>query len=278
MNARQAIRAILTAMAVSSILRSGLLIAQDTGTKAVAGQGNTIYLHPANGADTNSGSKDSPLRTLAEAARRVSQAEGIGPMTIILSEGIYSVGETAMFKPERRSFSKTERLTIRAEVLPDDPDWHSGRMPTLIHTMPLAQFGFTFGIHVETSHVTIQGLKLLGMPVVETPKPRILNRVYPIGRMDRRLDDLEIAQCVFAGDKVTNPHHLGVLANGSGINAHHCVFRGVKLTVVYWTAGSTGHAMTHCFVDRAYGSGVWTTEIADDFIFRNNVIANGNYV
>jgi hypothetical protein len=116
------------------------------------------------------------------------------------------------------------------------------------------------------------------MPGVETPRPGALNRVYPIGRMDRRLDDLEIAQCVFAGDKVTNPHHLGVLANGSGINVHHCVFRGVKLTVVYWTAGSTGHAMTNCFVDSAYGSGIWTTEVADDFVFRNNVIANGNYV
>lgn len=131
---------------------------------------------------------------------------------------------------------------------------------------------------VETSHVTIQGLKLLGMPGVETPTPGALNRVYPIGRMDKKLDDLEIAQCVFAGDKVTNPNHLGVLAHGNGIHVHHCVFHGVKLTVVYWTPGSTGHAMTNCFVNGAYGSGIWTTENAADFVFRNNVIANGNYV
>jgi hypothetical protein len=38
-------------------------------------------------------------------------------------------------KPERRSFGRDGRLTIRAEVLPDDPDWHIGRMPTLIHTL-----------------------------------------------------------------------------------------------------------------------------------------------
>jgi hypothetical protein len=31
----------------------------------------------------------------------------------------------------------------------------------------------------------------------------------------------------------------------------------------------TGHAMHNCFVHGAYGSGVWTTEIADDFEFRN---------
>jgi hypothetical protein len=36
--------------------------------------------------------------------------------------------------------------------------------------------------------------------------------------------------------------------------------------------------MRNCFVHGAYGSGVWTTEVADDFDFRNNVIANGNYV
>lgn len=116
------------------------------------------------------------------------------------------------------------------------------------------------------------------MPGVETPKPGVLNRAYPIGRMDRKLDDLEIAQCVFAGDKATDPHHLGVLANGNGFNVHHCVFHGVKLTVVYWTPGSTGHAMTNCFVNGGYGSGIWTTENADDLVFRNNVIANGNYV
>ena len=36
--------------------------------------------------------------------------------------------------------------------------------------------------------------------------------------------------------------------------------------------------MRNCFVHGAYGSGVWTSEIADDFDFRDNVIANGNYV
>jgi hypothetical protein len=202
-------------------------------------------------------------------------------MTVILSEGVYAVGETATFKPVQRRFTKTERLTIRAEVLPDDSEWHTGRMPTLIHTLPLAgprARGLIFGMMTEASHVTIQGLKLLGAPVVETPKPGTLVRVYPIGRMGRQLDDLEIAQCLFAGDKVVSPNHLGILAHGSGIHVHHCVFYNAKLTVVFWTGGSRGHSMHNCFVHGAYGSGIWTTEIADDFEFRNNVIANGNYV
>ena len=79
MNRRQAIKVALGAATGASVLRPGLLPAQETDTKALAAEGNTIYLNPASGADTNSGAKDSPLRTLAEAARRVNQADGPGP-------------------------------------------------------------------------------------------------------------------------------------------------------------------------------------------------------
>jgi hypothetical protein len=245
-----------------------------------------IWVNPAIGADTGSGVKATPLRTLAEAARRVNQSTGEGPITIFLSEGIYAVGETTLLKPERRSFSKSGRLTIRAEVLPDDPDWHTGRMPTLIHTMPLPKTwngrpdplgGAADGMMVETSHVTIQGLKVLGLPVVETPKPGLIQRLYAISRLRRDLEDLEIAQCVFLGDDLTNPNHVAIIANGNGVNVHHCIFRGLKISVVYWTGGSGGHAMRHCFCDGVYGSGVWTAGIKADFDYRNNVVVNGNY-
>jgi hypothetical protein len=277
MNRRNAIKTAFSAAAGAAVLQTRTLFAQQRDATPST-TGDTIHVNPATGADTNSGSQDSPLRTVAEAARRVNQSEGTGPMTVVLAEGVYAVGETATFKPERRTFTKGDRLTIRAAVLPDDPDWHAGRMPTLIHTLPLSGRGLIFGMLTETSHVTIRGLKLLGAPVVETPRPGMLVRVYPIGRMGRELDDLEIAQCVFAGDKVTNPNHLGILAHGSGIRIHHCVFFNAKLSVVYWTGGSRGHSMRNCFVHGAYGSGIWTTEIAEDFEFRNNVIANGNYV
>jgi hypothetical protein len=285
MNRRQAISTFSTA-AVASILRPGGLSAQQAGAKSTAAEGSTLYLNPATGADTGSGAKGSPLRTLAEAARRVNQSNASGPMTVVLSEGIYAVGETTLLKPERRSFSKTERLTIRAEVLPDDPEWHTGRMPTLIHSMPLPKTwngrpdplgGAADGMMIETSHVSIQGLKILGMPVVETPKPGLIQRLYAISRLRRDLEDLEIAQCLFIGDDLTNPNHVTVIANGNGVNVHHCIFRGLKISVVYWTGGSTGHAMRNCFCDGVYGSGVWTAGIAADFDYRNNVIANCNY-
>src|SRR5262245_49592764 len=99
--------------------------------------GPTLHVNPSTGSDTNAGARETPLRSLAEAARRVNESTGAGPLTVVLAEGVYSVAETTHLKPSRRTFSRTDRLTIRAEVLPDDPSWHIGRMPTLIHTMPV---------------------------------------------------------------------------------------------------------------------------------------------
>lgn len=246
----------------------------------------TIYLDPRVGNDSYAGTKAAPLRSLTEAARRVNSTTMPGPLTIILAEGVYAVAETARFHPEGRAFSKTDRLTIRAEILPDDPLWDTGKMPTFIHTLPLKNIwdnrvdgagGTVDGLLVEMSHVSIVGLRFLGLPVVETPKDKILQRVYGISRLGKDHDDLEIAQCVFAGDAVTDPFHVCVIARGNGVNVHHCIFHGVKISVVYWQPGSTGHAMTHCVVNGAYGSGVWTSSIDDSYSFRNNVIANSNY-
>lgn len=280
-NRRQALKATLNAGTAASILRRGPLFAQ----QAVSSE---IWVNPASGADTNSGTKATPLRTLAEAVRRLNQSNGNGPMTVFLSEGIHAIGETTLLKPERRSFTKTARLTIRAEVLPDDPEWHIGRMPALIHTMPVPPTwngrpdplgGAANGMLVETSHVTVQDLKILGLPVVETPKPGMKRRLYAIARFNRQLEDLEVAQCLFASDEIVAPNHVGIIAHGNGVVVHHCLFRGfMKDAVVYWTPGSTGHAMRNCFFHGMYSSTIWTAGIAGDLEYRNNVVDSANYV
>lgn len=286
MDRRQALRATLKAAAVASVLRPRDAAAEDTKT---AGDTNatTIHVNPADGADTNAGTRSEPLRTLAEAARRVNASSGSGPLTVILGEGVYAVGETTLLKPERRSFSRSAWLTIRADVLPDDPGWDIGRMPSLIHTLPLSPTwngrpdplgGAANGMLVETSHVSLLGLKILGMPVVESPRPGLIRRLYAVSRLRRDLEDLEVGHCLFAGDEVTNPNHVAIIAHGNGVNVHHCLFRGLKISVVYWTPGSTGHAMTHCHGHALYGSGVWTAGIANDFVYRNNLVEGSNYV
>ena len=245
----------------------------------------TLYLDPVKGADANAGTKAAPMKTLAAAAARVNKLQEPGAVTLVLDEGIYGVNETAVFQPAR-PFTKTERLTIRAAVLPDDPDWSPARMPTFIHTMAFSADwngrpdpfgGVAYGMQIETSHATVQGLRIFGMPAVEKPKAGAIHRLYAIGRNDRSLDDLEVKQCLFAGDEVTNPHHLSLLINGSGLVVDHCVFYHVKQTVVYWSPGTKGHAMRNCVI---YGcrAGVWTSGIANDFDYRNNVVANGEFV
>jgi len=101
-------------------------------------------------------------------------------------------------------------------VLPDDPGWHIGRMPALIHTMPVPATwngrpdplgGAANGILVETSHVTVHGLRILGMPVIESPEPGLKRRLYAVARLRRDLEDLEVAQCLFASDEVVASSH-----------------------------------------------------------------------
>jgi hypothetical protein len=89
------------------------------------------------------------------------------------------------------------------------------------------------GMMIDTSHVTTQGLKVLGLPVVETPKPGMIQPLYAISRLRRDLEDLKIAQCGFLGDDLTNPNHVAIIAKGSGVNVHHCIFRGLKISMVY---------------------------------------------
>lgn len=245
-----------------------------------------LYVNSSTGNDINVGSKESPFKTLAAAARKVNESVGTDGVTILMAAGVYAFEETTILKPTKRTFTKENRLTIRAEILPDDADWNTGSMPTIIHTMPLQdnwfgikdKFGGSmYGIKIETSHVTIQGLKILGAPVVEHPKEGQIIRAYPISRTNPALDDLEITQCVFAGDEVTSPNHLGIIANGNGIVIDHCIFYHLKQAIVYWSRKSTGHVMRNTLIYGGYGCGIWTSAIANDFVFENNIIANNNY-
>jgi hypothetical protein len=130
---------------------------------------NKIFVNPKIGLNTNSGTKDSPIKSLSEAARRVSKADGEGAISVLLSSGVYGLSETAEFYAQNWKFSKHNRLTIRAEILPDEAKWSPAEMPILISTMPFSvekndkgelTGGQNFGIMIQNSHVTIQGLRI----------------------------------------------------------------------------------------------------------------------
>lgn len=245
-----------------------------------------IYISET-GNDSQPGSKEQPIRTLNKAAEMVNKANGKGSINVILTEGIYGLDATALFHPVNWHFSAEERLTIRAEVLPDDEDWNPGQMPVIVCTMPLdfkpygnddPLGGAAYGIQIETSHVTIQGLRILGTPVVERPKEGMVRRAYPIVREGKHLDDLRVTQCLFVGDEHVIPNHLAVLASGQGIVVDHCVFYQCKDAVVYWFSDAPAERceMHHNLLIDNYGGGVWTWTVADDFKFYNNVVSNIN--
>ena len=237
MNKRQNFPGRSILFAVVLLIVSNLSFGQRYENNAIPKEGN-IYLNPEFGNDMNSGTKENPLKSLFEAARRVNQANGKGAITINLSEGIYGLDATVTFHPANWWFSKSDRLTIRAEFLPDDSLWNPAKMPGIISTMPL-NFkpygnqdpfkGASYGIQIETSHVTIQGLRVLGTPVHEKPAEGFVRRNYPIVREGRNLDDLRITQCLFVGDKHAIPNHLAILASGHGVVVDHCVFFVLKM-------------------------------------------------
>lgn len=262
-------------------LCSQLVMAQPS---AVPKDGN-VYVNAALGIDTNNGTKESPLKSLTEAAKRVNASEGEGAITIYLLPGVYGLTETADFNPVKWKFSASDRLTVRAETLPDDEKWNPSDMPVLISTMPFSTEkndkgeitgGQNFGILVQTSHVTIQGLRILGEPVHENPSKGLLIRNYPIAWEGKNLEDLRVTQCLFIGSKYAAPNHLGILANGKALEVDHCVFHGVKDAVVMWHSPSPNSSMHHNLIIDSYGGIVWTWSATEDFKFYNNVVSNAN--
>lgn len=239
-----------------------------------------LNVNPKTGNDTNTGSKAQPLKTLAEAARRVNQNKDQKETTIVLSEGVHVLTQTVLFNNDK--YSLNNRLVIRAEVMPDDTDWTPDKMPVILTAVPLEP-GVggeeAKGIQPEISHVTIAGLRFTGSPDYTYLNNNNLRRSYPIWRDGKKLDDLLVTQCLFAGNVDVLPLHVGVIANGYGLVIDHCVFFNCKIPVVFWkNDGKSGgrSAMRYSLVYGGYFCGVWTTQgtNGDEFDFHHNIIAH----
>jgi len=244
--------------------------------------GEQLYLNARSGNDANAGTKEQPLKTIGEAARRINADDKAGATTVVLSEGVYPLMETALFRNDK--YTAKDRLVIRAEILPDDTGWTPQHMPVIVTVAPMT---FTpsdgeeaRGLEIEASHVTIEGLRFSGSPVYYYIDGKQNRRYYPIWRDGKALDDLLVTQCLFAGDVDVLPIRVAVIANGHGLVLDHCVFYHCQNPVVFWEAEggeSHGNAMRNCLVYGCYYSGVWTTKsTGDDFEFHHNIIAGSN--
>ena len=160
-----------------SLLSFVTVFSQSQGNKIV------VYVNSNIGKDAGIGTKEYPLQSLQEAAKRVNKMVGEGSVEVILNAGTYGLSETAAFNPVNWKFSEHNRLIIRAEILPDNSNWNPASMPIIVSTMPFlveknekqkVTGGSNYGILVESSHVTIQGLRILGEPVHEKPAEGVL--------------------------------------------------------------------------------------------------------
>jgi hypothetical protein len=239
----------------------------------------TIFVHGRNGSDTNPGTEEKPVRTMKRAAEMANAGEGAGPTTIKIAPGTYSLTESLDFDSTRQ-YTKKERLVIEATVLPDEPRWRPGMMPTILSVedprteSDLAGLTATHGMKIGVSHVTIRGLKFLGNPLLR-------NWHLCVARTGNDLDDLVVTQCVFAGDADVMDINCAVLATGGGFVVDHCIFRNCNAGAVFWDGPQgvigKGCSMRYCIVDGARISGVWTCQTAEDFEFHHNIVTRSEY-
>lgn len=233
-----------------------------------------LYVDSLNGNDEFAGTKEKPLRTIQSAVRMVNDCTKDGPTTIKIHPGLYVLDQSVIFH-NKRKYTKDNRLTIEATILPNDPTWNPASMPVIISMEnPRKDKAFqklteTYSFKIKISHVTIRGLKFLGNPILN-------NWHCCVERIGQRLSDLRLTQCVFVGDKDTSNIYCAALATGDRFIVENCIFKNCHASVLLWDGPegipAKNCAMKYCIVRGGYISGVWTCRTAEDFEFHHNII------
>jgi hypothetical protein len=237
-----------------------------------------LHISAQTGNDANPGTQTQPLKTIAEAARRVNANYKKEGATLVLAAGAYQLTETVLFNNNK--FTIDNRLVIRAEIMPDDAGWSPQHMPIILMplTRPDNDGEIAKGLEINVNHATVEGLRFAGSPVYYYVDGKKNRKPYPLCRFGKNLDDLLVTQCVFAGNHDVMPIRVGVIAQGHGLVLDHCVFFNCENSVVFWDgeAGTSLHdAMRYCIVYHSNYSGVWTTgDTGEDFEFQHNIIAD----
>lgn len=239
----------------------------------------TLYVDSNRGQDTNPGTVAQPLKTIEKAALVANAKAEPEPLTIKLVAGIYALPTAVIFQSQH-AFAKEQRLTIEASVLPDDPNWNPGAMPVIFSVedpRPAGQPGKhteTYAMKIKMSHVTVRGLKFLGNPLPN-------NWHSPLECLATNLTDVEVTQCLFAGDPDTLDIYSAVITDGHQFVVDHCIFTGCHACAVFWDGGrgvvGKANAMRYCIVDGAKISGVWTCDTDEDFEFHHNIVTRSEY-
>ena len=246
---------------------------------AVMAQAEVLYVDGRSGQNSHPGTQAQPLKTLARAAQRINESNEPGPTTVKVAPGLYCLDQTVLIRNPRR-YTEQDRLIVEASVLPDDPNWTPSLMPVLLSVEDPRKPGNltgrteTYSLSVQTSHVTIRGLKFLGNPLPN-------NWHCCVSRIGKELDDLLVTQCLFIGHPGGLDIYCAALATGDRFRVDHNIFQQCHACVVFWDGpeGIPGKqcAMRYCLVDGASISGVWTCRTQNDLEFHHNVVTGSEY-
>jgi hypothetical protein len=244
-------------------------------TPGPSGSVAAAYVDSRSGADTNPGTRESPVRSVARAAEILRSPDN-AIYVMKLNPGIYVLPRQVELSTEKDMAGK--RLVVEATVLPDDPKWTPESMPIVISSAELGDLAasspsLVVGFLVNESQVTIRGIKFHGYA-------RPNSRYFPIGRFNVAKTDLRVEQCLFLGDPNAAHLQVGVVGHGDRIQVDHCVFHNVRNAVVFWQSNrpKSGNSLTHCIISGARQSAVWTAWPDKDFTFKNNIVTGCKFV
>jgi len=238
--------------------------------------GQSLYVDPTAGNDTFAGSKEQPLRTIAQAIADSRKFDGRQPIMIKLLPGLHLLTGQVVIDSLPVPHD-TSMFSIEAVVLPGDTAWRPEMMPVIQsvsgNNKDYGSFNHCIGFQVERSRVTFRGLKFTG-----NAHPRV-QYYYVIERHKPYLDGLNISHCLFVGEQYSAAIQGAVFAQGPHILIEHCTFYNCKNAVLSFL-NVQGFSLTYSIIYGAYEGAIWLgwKEYADlPFIFHHNIIAKSAY-
>ncbi len=241
----------------------------------ISAKAQTLYVDPLKGNDVSAGTVLAPLVSLQKAVAIAGDFSGNQPVTIILAPGLYQL--TGPLKIETRNGGNdAATYTLEALIMPDDTAWNPYKMPVITsisENNDRRYFPHSAGIFIGRANVSIRGLKFTG-----NPNPSVLY-YYPIVRDTLTLNNLELSQCLFIGEKNSSPVQGAVYVEGPGIHVDHCIFYNCKNAVLAFEK-IKDFSVTHCIVYGAYECAFWYgwhDQVNEPFTFSHNIITHGNY-
>jgi hypothetical protein len=237
----------------------------------------TLYIDVVKGNDGASGGQTDPVASLEKAVLLAKNFKANEPVTFKIAPGLYTLTHQLEIGSAKAP-EDTGRYTFEALVMPDDSGWNPYMMPVIQSVSANnthQHFNHCAGLEIKRSNVRITGLKFVGNANPATAY------YYPIERDSAILENLEVSQCYFIGERNSSPVQGAMYVQGAGIHVDHCIFYGCKNALLVFDS-IKGLVVTNSIIYGAYEAAVWHGDrgkIFQDvpFRFENNIVYGCNY-